>query len=296
MKILITGATGFIASRLIPYLIKKGYNVDGLSRRKVKKPNIYQISLLNSKKLNKFLKKKQYDVIVHLAAQIEEKTPISILSNNYKTTLNLLQSCKNNNSPKFIFASTHGVYGKTNYVPIDEEHQLNPISNYAISKLISENVCKLFNNSYELNLNILRISSVYGEGQNLKRLIPSLLSNSLTKKKMVIYKYNNGFQIMDLIHIDDVCRAIDLSIKSKKKFGIYNIASGHAITAEDIAKNISKISKSIIQIKKINKTTNHFFYDISKAKKEIKFKPIFKVDSQNLKNILNDISKRINLD
>ena len=86
----------------------------------------------------------------------------------------------------------------------------------------------------------------------------------MDNKQADIHHYRNGLQLMDLIHVDDVCKAISLACKSKRKFGIYNIASGIPIKADEIARNISKITHVRIIHTKKNMEANHVFFDISK--------------------------------
>jgi len=278
-KILITGATGFIGSHLFDLLLSQGYDVFGISNSYEKKL-ISKISLLNKHKLNSFFKKNKFDVVIHLASILEHKNPLKILHTNYSCTMNLLQSCLENNVSNFIFASSHAVYGKTNYLPIDEEHPTIPQTSYGITKLMEENLCRLFNNYFNLSIIILRITSVYGEDQKKTKLIPNLILNSFHDKKIILHKYKNGFQIMDIIHVDDVCNSILCSIKSKQNFGIYNICTNTSITVKEIASNIQKINHSKIIIKDIDEQTNHFTYDTKKANKFLKFSSKIKFEKR----------------
>ena len=137
MRILVTGATGFIGSHLIPFLEKCGHEVHGISRRKTTKKNFFSIKLSNFSQLNDFLKNQKYDRVIHLAATIKEVEPFEMIKNNCYNTLNLLECCRKNNLNQLVFASTHNVYGNSIYLPIDEKHTLSPRSNYGISKLIT---------------------------------------------------------------------------------------------------------------------------------------------------------------
>ncbi len=279
-KILITGATGFIGSHLFNLLLSKGYEVRGISNTQ-KKDLISKISLLNKNKLNSYFKNNNFDVVIHLASLLDDENPLKILQTNYSMTLNLLQSCIENNIPNFIFTSSHAVYGKTMYLPIDEEHPTVPQSSYGITKLIEENLCKIFKNYFDLNTIILRITSVYGGDQNKTKLIPNLILSTLNNNKIFLDKYKNGFQIMDMIHVDDVCHSILCSLKNLNNSGIYNVSSSESITVKEISEYIHKVNPSKIIIKNINKQTNHFTYDTTKAKiflkfsSKIKFKEIF---------------------
>lgn len=291
MKILVTGATGFIGSRLIQYLDKKNHSVWGLSRHR-SIDTITNIQLLDFQQLNNFFKDKKFDVIVHLAALIDEQDPIQMFTNNCIATANLLECCRLHGINKFIFTSTHAVYGSTKYMPIDEIHPLNPSTNYAISKTIAENLCKMFFISYGIQIIILRISSVYGEGQSMKKMIPSMIQHCMTDKKLVLHKYANGFQVMDLIHVKDVCKAIETACISQIKFGTYNISSGKSITVSDISKILKVIFKNVkISIKKIPHDTNHFLYDISNTKKDLKFTSSVPFNVKTLQLLIRDIKK-----
>jgi len=294
MRILITGATGFIGNNLMEYFESKKNIIFGISRSKTNK-KIKNISLDDKTKLNNYFKKNKFDVVIHLGSTLNDDNPKTIFDENISSLITLLECCRINKIKKFIFASSHIVYGDTNYLPIDEIHHTNPKNNYGIMKLINENICKMYSMNYNLEISILRISSVYGKGQSEKLIIPTLVRNYLLSKELNIHKYKNGFQSMDLIHVDDVCQAIESTCKLKNKFDIFNVATGNSITAMEIAKIFLKIDKmSKIKIKKINQTTNHFFYDISKATKKLKFKPKIKVTEKMIKSWLDDstISKK----
>ena len=286
-KILITGVTGFIGSNLYDFLSSKDYSVIGISHSQ-NNTLFPKISLLNYTKLNSFMEKNNFDIVIHLASLIEHSDPLKILNVNYNSTFNLLKSCVKNNVSNFIFSSSHAVYGKTRYLPIDETHNTYSKTSYGISKLMGENLCKLFNNNFNLNTSILRISSVYGKNQPKTKLVPNLILNSMKSKKIFLNKYKNGFQIMDMIHVDDVCNSIFCAIKNHKNFGIYNIATGKSITVEDIAKHIRKINNSEIIINNIPKKINHYKYDVKRAISDLKFNSKISFD-RKIKEIYYDV-------
>ena len=294
MKILITGSSGFIGKYLINSLQKNRHVVHSLSRTKSNLANHFKVSLSNKSRIFQILEKNRYDVVIHLAASLPNKDNhlhSRLFLNNCLETINLLQGCSKTKVRRVIFASTHLVYGKSVYLPIDEKHPLDPQNNYAISKLVGENLCKMFHDTYGIEVIILRISSVYGYGQQENYIIPTIITNILSKKTVEIHKYQNGYQIMDLINVKDVSKAFELACTTKKKFGIYNIASGNPITVQSVVKILSKnhgIYKN--KIKKIRKNTNHFFYDTALAKKELKFNPKYTLD-KGIHDILNKMIK-----
>ena len=282
-KILVTGASGFIGSNLLKFLNRKNFFVTGISNSYSNNHSVNSLSLLSKKKINQFLHEHDFDFVIHLGASVEELDSINTFKKNCQTTINLLNACVDAKIKNFIYASGHIVYDSSRYLPIDENHPLNPTTNYGLSKLINENFCKLFS-QHDINFTILRISSVYGNGQKERFVIPTLINSCILRNELVVNKYKNGFQIMDFVHVDDVCSSIELACNSKQKFGIYNIASGKSVTAFQIAKYLKGLSDTdSIKIKKIQKNTNHFIYDISKAKKELKFKPKIQVSKKILK-------------
>ena len=277
MKVLLTGGTGFVGKNLISHLSSKQISVDNLNREILK----------NDKKLDKFLKgkkstmKQNYDVLIHLAAELDDSSK-QLIPVNVSLTKKLLDLCVKNKINQFIFASSHLVYGKTNYLLIDEEHPKKPITNYGKSKLHAENICRSYSKDFDLQVTILRISSVFGFCQNEKYIISRMFKDTLSKN-IILHKYSNGYQLMDLIHVDDVSKAIFKACKSKRS-GIYNLSLGVGITAFDLAKIISKfVNGCKISVEHKTTNTNHFLYDVSKIKKEMNFTAKSKPNSKVLK-------------
>ena len=292
-KILVTGASGFIGSNLLKFLNRKKFFVTGISNSHNNNYSIKSLSLFSKKKITQYLHEHNFDFVIHLGASVDELDSINTLKKNCQTTLNLLNACADAKIKNFIYTSSHTVYDSSHYLPIDENHPLNPTTNYSLSKLINENFCELFS-EHDINFTILRISSVYGNDQKERFVIPTLINSCILQDDLVVHKYKNGFQIMDLVHVDDVCSSIELACNSKQKFGIYNIASGKPVTAFQIAKYLKGLSgTNSIKIKKIQKNTNHFIYDISKAKRELKFKPKIWVSKKILKSLLSNFENRL---
>jgi UDP-glucose 4-epimerase len=279
VRILITGITGFIGTHLNELLLQKGYDVYGISNS-VSKKSISKISLLDKNNLDLFFQKNKFDIVIHLASIIDSKDPMKIFNNNFFSTMNLLFACRKYNITNFIFASSHAVYGRTQYLPIDERHPTNPQSSYAICKLMEENLCRFFQYQFNLNTIILRITSVYGCKQHKSKLIPKLIINSIHKKNIILNKYKNGFQIMDIIHVNDVCNSILCCLQNIKNSGVYNIATGSSINVKEIGEILKEIHPIKISVKSLPVETNHFFYDTSKSRKNLKFKSQIRLKNQ----------------
>ncbi len=116
--------------------------------------------------------KRNIDIVYHKAAQVDVQksieNPIFDGNVNILGTINILEACKATNAKKIIYSSSAAVYGDPKYLGIDEEHPINPISYYGISKYTPENYMRMYNELYNIDYTILRYSNVYGIGQESK--------------------------------------------------------------------------------------------------------------------------------
>ncbi len=276
MKVLVSGCKGFIGSHLTKKLLKTGFQVEGISRKRLSANyKLHIVNLVNFPSLMKVNKKDTYDAVIHLGGDTEENDLAVMFKNNVLTTLNLLEYCKEKKIKKFIFVSGHNVYSPSKSFPINENFPTHPLTNYGFTKLIAENLVSYYTRKFNIHSVILRVSSTYGKNQKKDRMVHKLVSNFLHSQNIVIHKYKNGFQKLDLIHVNDVCDGIISSLKLKKQFGIYNIASGKPITVKDLVSILKNNvnSNSLIKTIKLDKNTRNFYYDITLASKELNFKP-----------------------
>jgi len=275
MNILVSGSEGFIGSHLLAKLQKSGFNVEGVAKESVN-PNykIHKVNLQNLDSLKK-IKTNKIDVAIHLAGKTEELDFLTMFQNNVISTLNFLEYSISKKIKKFIFISGHNVYSPNLKLPIKENSSTIPNTNYGFTKLLAEHCVQYYSKKFNLEIIILRISFTYGLTQKPKKMISNLIKNYKNSKTISIHKYENGFQKIDFIHVSDVCDAIINSINIKNVKGVYNIASGQPHTIKELVSIMQKIksTKSKILIKQFNFKTNHTYYDISQAKKDLKFSP-----------------------
>jgi len=274
-KILITGSSGQVGSYLIKYLSKK-YEIIGLCRHPLKDKVSINGDIRDKTLINDLTKK--VDIIIHTAAQLN--TPVSLQNIildaeiNINGTLNLLSAARVNNVSKFIYFSTSSVYGNYKYLPIDEEHPLNPISSYGISKLTGERYCHLFNTLFDLSTVCIRPFNIYSTNENLNGSyvsVVSIFADKIKKNESLIIR-GGGQQIRDFVHVKDVASFIKIILERKDVIGqTYNLGSGKPIHILDLAKLIIKIYKkdeSYIQYEKgEEEKIEHSYADITKAKK-----------------------------
>tara|TARA_R110002020_G_scaffold59414_2_gene161965 strand:- start:285 stop:1208 length:924 start_codon:yes stop_codon:yes gene_type:complete len=247
-KVAVTGGAGFIGSHLVDRLISLGVEVvvlDNLSTGKREnvnpKANLVICNIPNS--TTDFLceQTKDVDVIFHLAAKtaVQESIENPEMYNeiNVGGTLKMLEICRLNNIPKFIFSSTSAIYGNTK-TPTSETNPVNPISPYATTKLIGEKYCKLYNKIYGIDTVCLRYFNVYGNRMNneggYKLVMPIFKDQILNNKPLTIN--NDGEQRRDFVHVEDIVEANILSTIQKDSCGeIFNVGSGKNYSVNEIA-------------------------------------------------------------
>ena len=247
-KAIVTGGAGFIGSNLVDKLIDMGVQVtiiDNFSTGKVENinPAAYvwkqDLATVDINDLTEFMK--GVDVIFHLAAlarvQPSIEQPIPYHNANVTSTHNLLAAAKEAEVKKVVFSSSSSVYGNAK-VPTSEEHSLNPMSPYALHKLIGEQYMKLYSDLYNIDTVCLRYFNVYGDRMSLdgayRLAIPIFASQIKEGKPCTIT--NDGKQRRDFTHVDDVVSANILTAISEKKFNgeIYNIGNGDNVSINEL--------------------------------------------------------------
>lgn len=262
-KILITGGTGFIGSHLAEFFVKKNFNVTVFDRYN---PNNNWGNLENSKYKNDIkvilgdirdydsVKKslKNIDTIFHLAALIgipySYISPLAYIKTNVEGTYNVLEAAKEKNIDQIIVTSTSETYGSAKTVPMNENHPLKAQSPYAASKISADQIALSYFNSFNQNIKIVRPFNTYGPRQSDRAVIPTIISQLLSKNKDL--NLGNIKPTRDYTFVEDLCEAFfEISI-NKNLFGqVINVGSNEEISIENIAKLIMqkiKIKKKII--------------------------------------------------
>lgn len=301
MNILITGGSGFIGSKLSLELAKKGHKVYRFDiiecKLRLKNEFFIKGSILSKKKIFKAIKNNKIDLIVHLAAFLgvkkTESSPEKVIKINVEGTKNLLESCRNSNVKKIIFSSSSEVYGNLNKKFFSETDILIPNSIYASSKIIGEELLKIFSKIYQIDYNICRFFNVYGSEQKIEFVIS--IFAKLIKENKQLNLYGSGNQIRSFCHVDDAVMGIKNIIFKGKKNTIYNIGNNlQPISIINLAKKMIKISRKKLKINLLdfkftdrNKSREIFYRvpDISKIKSHTGFLPKVRLE-EGLKKIL----------
>ncbi len=242
-NIAVTGSSGFIGKHLVSALFKSDFNVIELDHDK-------GFDLLNEKDIKRIPK---FDVIVHLAAKsfvpLSFKKPWDFYYNNYLITLNILELAKEFNA-KVIFFSSY-LYGKPDYLPIDEKHNLNPHNPYAQSKLICEKLCEGYNRDFNIPIIIFRPFNIYGPNQHKEFIIPSIINQYKTGQ--IILKDPRPKR--DFIYINDLIKAVLLAINyNNSNYEIFNIGFGKSCSVKEIIEIISELTDKKFKVIFTNET------------------------------------------
>lgn len=244
-KILVTGGAGFIGSHLTEKLFQEGANITVIDNLESgKKENLEKIDSqikfvkgdIRDKNIIEELVQKN-EIIFHFAANasvprsVEE--PEADFEANIIGTQNLLEAAKKYPVKKFLYASSAGVYGDSIYTPMDENHPTRPISPYGISKLTGEMYGLMYHKLYKVPFVSGRIFNTYGPRQ--PRFIMFDFLKKLKENPKILPIKGNGKQTRDYCFVEDTVNAFILLAEKDKTIGeVYNIASGHTISCEDL--------------------------------------------------------------
>ncbi|AEF97183.1 SDR family oxidoreductase [Methanotorris igneus] len=249
MKILVTGGAGFIGSHIVDELIKNGHEVvilDNLvtgNKNNINPKAEFVEGDITNKNLDEKIDFQDIDVVIHQAAQINVRKsvedPIYDGDVNVLGTLNILENMRRYDVKKIIYASSGGaVYGEPEYLPVDENHPIAPLSPYGLSKYCGEEYIKLYNRLYGIEYCILRYSNVYGERQDPRGeagVISIFIDRILNNKNPIIF--GDGNQTRDFVYVKDVARANLMALDWKNE--IVNIGTGKETSVNELFKIIA---------------------------------------------------------
>lgn len=253
-NVLITGGLGFIGSNLAIALVNEGANVtlvDNLTPEYG--GNVFNINEIKDKikvsicdvrdsdSMAALLKDKHY--LFNLAAQtshmesmLDPKTDLDI---NVTAQISILEACRKVNTQiKIVYASTRQIYGKANYLPVDEKHSINPPDVNGINKFAGEQYHLLYSQVYGINSCILRITNTYGPRMRVKdsrQTFVGIWMRSLIEGSP-IKVYGDGMQLRDFNYVDDCVNALLLAGLSNVSTGkIYNLGSNQVVNLKNLA-------------------------------------------------------------
>ncbi len=276
MRILLTGGAGYIGSHSAKEFKKAGFEVtviDNLStgRKELAKYGELVIGdLKDMELLRELFRKNRFEGVIHFASlsKVEESFmyPERYYRENIINALNLLECMVEFETEFIIFSSSASVYGNPIYIPIDENHPLNPINPYGETKMFIEKILEGFSSRYGIKYISLRYFNASGADPDGEigelhepetHLIPSLLLHILGKRDEFIlygndYNTKDGTAVRDFIHVTDLARAhllaMEFLIKNKKS-EIINLGSGTGFTVKEVLEKVEEITGRKVKVK-----------------------------------------------
>ena len=291
-NVVVTGGAGFIGSNLVRALA--GENevivIDDLSTGNLEnikdliddqRVTFVEGSVTDLDLLQKTFK--NVDYVFHEAAipsvPRSVKDPVKSNYANVNGTLNVLVAARDNGVEKVVYASSSSAYGDTPVLPKKEDMKPSPLSPYAVSKLVGEYYCLVFNEVYGLSTISLRYFNVYGPRQNplseYAAVVPRFISRVLNGESPIVF--GDGNQTRDFTFVRDTVSANILAMKSNAS-GVYNIAGGKRISINKLAQLVMRIigrNLDVIYNDTQPGDIRDSLADISKAKEKLGYVPRF---------------------
>jgi dTDP-glucose 4,6-dehydratase len=262
LKILVTGAGGFIASHLAEKLVQEGHSVRAFVRYNSRNswgwleesPFRNDMEIISGDIRDFDVVKKAVsgcDTVFHLAALIgipySYVSPLAYVKTNVEGTYNVLQAARENGSTKVIHTSTSEIYGTAQYVPIDEAHPVNPQSPYSASKASADFLALSFYRSFELPVTVVRPFNTYGPRQSARAIIPTIIGQILEGKKKILL--GNLAPTRDLTYVEDTVSGFLAAFRADEIIGeIVNLGTGTEISVGNLAKQIALLMAKDIEI------------------------------------------------
>lgn len=299
MKYIVTGAAGFIGGHVAEALLARSDSVviiDNLDGGKQEMIDFllpkgdavfYKRSITEN--LDDIFEKEKPDGVFHLAAQPRVQfsiaEPIKTHDANVNGTLNILETSRRFDVPRVVFSSSSSVYGDQDTLPIIETMTPNPMSPYALHKLIGEYYCHMYNTLYGLETVSLRYFNVYGPRQNPEgayaTLICKFADRFLRGETPVIN--GDGSHTRDFTYVTDVVAAnlAAMDTENTEALGNYfNVGAGNQISVNEVSERIREMVKTEIEPKHGPEVVEPkaTYADFSKAQKMLGWEPKVKFD------------------
>lgn len=298
MKVLITGADGFIGSHLTEALIHQGYDVrafvlynsfnswgwlDTIDPKVKADLDVFSGDIRDPHGVHQAML--GCDKVLHLASLIaipySYHSPDTYIDTNVKGTLNIVQAARQSEISRVIHTSTSEVYGSAKFVPITEEHPLQGQSPYSASKIGADQIAMSFFHSFNQPISILRPFNTYGPRQSARAVIPTIITQLASGNQKI--KLGSLHPTRDFSYVDDTVRGFIAAMNCDEIIGsVTNIGSGFEISIGDTARCIAELMEIDIEIegdeqryRPDDSEVERLFADFNKAHKEMNWTPQF---------------------
>ncbi|MFC1478318.1 NAD-dependent 4,6-dehydratase LegB [Candidatus Margulisiibacteriota bacterium] len=301
VKVLVTGADGFIGSHLVEELVNQGLNVkafvyynsfnscgwlDTLSPEIKEKIEIFSGDVRDPFGVKTAME--GCDVVFHLAALIaipySYHSPQSYVDTNIQGTLNIVQAARELKVKKVIHTSTSETYGTALTAPIDEGHPLQGQSPYSATKIGADQIALSFYRSFDLPVAVIRPFNTYGPRQSARAVIPTVITQIASGKKEL--KMGSITPTRDFNYVKDTVRGFIKVAEADSSIGeVINVGSGSEISIGDLVSKIAELMDSDVKIisdeERIRPEKSEVYRllaDLSKAREMIGYSPEYYLD------------------
>jgi UDP-glucuronate 4-epimerase len=301
MRILVTGAAGFIGSHLTDRLLARGETVIGLDDFNdyydpaIKRANVaaarengnfflYESDICDEARLRAIFERERLDVVVHLAARAGVRP--SLQNPNLYNRVNviggqhILDACRDYRPSHLVFASSSSVYGGCTEVPFKEDNPVHrPISPYAATKRMNELQAHVYSHIYGVNVTMLRFFTVYGPRQR-----PDMAIHKFTKlmsEGKPVPMFGDGTTRRDYTYIDDIVDGLIRCVDKPFKYEIFNLGEHHTTSLSELIDLVSKhVGKTAqIDLRPLEPGDVEITYaDIDHARELLGYNPHFTMD------------------
>lgn len=296
MNYLVTGGAGFIGSHLVDRLLSDDNKVTVIDGHSTKirvvdnfhagkyenlpqdpRLTVYNVDILGN--IGSLFK--DIDVVFHLAAltrpQWSIKHPFETSQVNVGGTIAVLEHCVKNKVKRVVFMSSSNLYGEVDEYPTFEDVKPNPMNAYALSKLVGEQYCKLFEKLYGLEFNACRPFNAYGSRMPITGIYTSAVATFINalKNNIPFKMFGSGEQRRDFIYIDDIVDQLLLMSTSEVHGEAFNCGSGTNTSINEIRQIVQRLMGKEIEPDRIDAQfePSQTLADISKAEEMLGWKP-----------------------
>ena len=299
MRILVTGCAGFIGSHTCEYLLKRGDEILGIDNLNNyydvgrKEENIEILNKYNNFKFQrddirttKVIEEWKPDKICHLASMAGVRYSIEhpklYIDVNINGFINILEQARKVDVKQIVYASSSSVYGLNKKVPFSETDKIEtPNSPYASSKMSMELYARTYHQLYNLNMIGLRFFTVYGP-RGRPDMAPYKFLKAI-KDGTKFYKYGDGTSSRDYTYVSDIVSGVVASIDNKKelKCEVYNLGNSSPVSLNEFIELCEKVVGKKGNYEEIGNQLGdvpHTYADISKAKRDLDYKPEVKLE------------------
>lgn len=287
MRVLVTGAAGFVGSNLIRRLSKEDIELFAIDKKSLPagltdlekngRLHFFVGDIVDYDFVTMTISDARLDYIFHVAALIPSEPDVArdrCLKVNIEGTQNILEASKNSGLRGVILSSSCDLYGQQDDFPISEKAEIRIQNFYSLSKYCAELYAKQYYTKFRVNLIILRYAGIYGPGKETG-VVSKFINNVI--KYLPPRIDNDGSKTKDLIHINDVVEANILALKKIEQIGldIFNISSNEEISLRQLAeKIIGLVGSNLVPVYGEKTSNERQVFDNSKARKILGFEPM----------------------